>query len=463
MNPNTSEVESSPFDYRQVEVERFTRCLRAGDSCSIVGVSGMAKSNLFRYLLNTAVRREYLGNEWWNYLFLAVDTHAMGEVSDRAMYDLLLGLMVKETQGSALPEGLITHIQKLHQQSLNTSDLLLWQRAFTQAVEAVLNFDKNFKLVFLFDQFEEVYAKFSPRFFTFLRSLRDSYKYRLCYALFTRDEVQRLDTSSEFEEFYELFSANVIGLGPYSHKDALSLLTRVSERYGQPVSVEMCEQLIDLTGGHPGLLKASCMAVLNSELTLPVDEQATCQTLLQVDDIRNECTKLWISLSQEEQETLHSLAVSGATAFCSPDMARRLRLKHLVKDQHGELQLFCHLFATFVAEQKLGKPHETKVQAGPIRIDTAGEVWVRGNLLAPSLSKKELLLLQYLCLEPGRLRNKDEIIAVVYPDEYQVGGTVTDDAITALIKRLRERLQQFSAGANYITTVRGKGYRLELG
>ena len=88
---------------------------------------------------------------------------------------------------------------------------------------------------------------------------------------------------------------------------------------------------------------------------------------------------------------------------------------------------------------------------------------MRGNLLAPSLSKKELLLLQYLCLEPGRLRNKDEILAVVYPDEYQVGGTVTDDAITALIKRLRERLQQFSAGANYITTVRGKGYRLELG
>ena len=81
----------------------------------------------------------------------------------------------------------------------------------------------------------------------------------------------------------------------------------------------------------------------------------------------------------------------------------------------------------------------------------------------PALTKKELQLLEYLCLKPGRLHTKDEIIAAVYPEEYLVGGSPTDDAFNAVVKRLRDRLEQSAKRGNCIVTVRGKGYRLEVG
>ena len=462
MNLNAHEPGPFPLDYRQAEIERIARCLRAGDSCSIVGVSGMAKSNLFRHLLNTTVRYQYLVDNWWSYLFLAVDSHALSEVSERAMYNLLLELLAKEAQGSALPGEVIEHIRQLHQQSLASSDVLLWQRAFTQAVEAVMAADSTYKLVFLFDQFDELYQGLSPRFFIFLRSLRDQYKYRLCFLLFTRDELSQLGTFPEAEEFYEVLSPNVMELSPYNHSDAMLLLARVSGRYEESLAAESSERLIGLSGGHPGLLKATCMALINEKLNLPQDDPEASQTLLLVDDVRTECTKLWSSLDQEEQEALHGLATTGTAASYHPDLLRRLRLKQLIKNQSDRYQLLCPIFATFAAAQKTGSEPQIRVQAGPIRIDSAGEVWVGGKQLTPSLTKKELLLLEYFCLEPGRLRTKDEIIAVVYPEEYQAGGTVTDDALAALIKRLRDRLQQDATGKSYIATLRGKGYRLEV-
>jgi len=78
------------------------------------------------------------------------------------------------------------------------------------------------------------------------------------------------------------------------------------------------------------------------------------------------------------------------------------------------------------------------------------------------LTKKELLLLEYLCLEPGRLRSRDEIVAVVYPEEYQVGNSPSDDALNALVKRLREHLEKIARRGHYIVTMRGKGYRLDI-
>ena len=68
---------------------------------------------------------------------------------------------------------------------------------------------------------------------------------------------------------------------------------------------------------------------------------------------------------------------------------------------------------------------------------------------------------EYLCLSPGRLRTKDEIIAAAYPDEYRTGAGVSDDALNAFVKRLRDRLESYSGFGDKIVTVRGRGYRLE--
>jgi len=62
VNTQAAKLNQLPLTYRQALVEQIARCLRAGDSSSLIGVSGMAKSNLFRHLLSPAVREHYLGN-----------------------------------------------------------------------------------------------------------------------------------------------------------------------------------------------------------------------------------------------------------------------------------------------------------------------------------------------------------------------------------------------------------------
>ena len=461
VNTQAANLKTLPLTYRQSLVEQIVRCLRAGDSCSLIGVSGMAKSNLFRHLLLPEAQAQFLGEGWRRYLFVAADAHALAELSEQAAYDLLAERLHAACLLHELPPEITARVEHLSEQIALATTPLVWQRGFRQAVRAVLDGDVNTHLVMLFDQFDEVYQTLPPQFFVNLRAVRDEYKYRVSYLAFTREELPRLNNAPECEEFYELFSANVFGLAPYDQADALGLLARVASRYETSLPPAVSGQLIKLTSGHPGLLKAACLALIKNNVALPDAGEQAIAALLKVDDVRTECAKLWDGISQEEQLALKNLVVHPG-ALIEQEAARRLRLKHLVTERNATLFPFCEVFAGYLAGQKTASAFPAKIQAGYIRIDTAGEVWVDEQQVIPALTKKELSLLEYLCLKPGHLRTKDEIIAVVYPEEYQVGGSPTDDALNALVKRLRDRLEQTAKRGACIATVRGKGYRLEL-
>jgi DNA-binding winged helix-turn-helix (wHTH) protein len=458
MDVHAVETTRLPLTYRRAEVSAITRCLNAGDSCSIIGVSGMAKSNLFRYLLDADVRRHYLGEGWQSYLFVALDANEVGEMSESAVCSLLLERLLDESRRRGAAKDVVSRLERLQQNTL-ASDALPLQRVLAQAVESVIA-PSDDRLVFLFDQFDGIYKGLPPHFFANLRSIRDGYKYRISYVVFTRDDLSRLCRSQENEEFEELFSANVIGLGPYDRDDALLLLNRVGTRYGRTLPSQTCERLIALTGGHPGLLKAACMAMIKTEMELPDEQRLAVEALLAVRDVQSECIKLWNSISHTEQDFLRRLAVSKIVLHQDAEAERLLQMKGLVLEEEGESVTFSPIFSRYVSVWRAVEPPSTKIQAGPIRIDTAGEVWMDEKQVTPPLSKKELLLLEYLCLEPGRLRTKDEIIAVVYPDEYKSGESISDDAINTLVKRLRDHLERFGKHGG-IVTVRGKGYRLD--
>src|ERR671933_250335 len=114
-------LKSLPLTYRQTEVGLITRYIRAGDSCSVVGVSGIGKSNLFKHLRNTQTRQYYLGSEWQSYLFLGVDSNALGEISERSLYNLLLTSLVNEVQRNAAPY-VASRLEQLYQQALSSTD-----------------------------------------------------------------------------------------------------------------------------------------------------------------------------------------------------------------------------------------------------------------------------------------------------------------------------------------------------
>lgn len=101
--------------------------------------------------------------------------------------------------------------------------------------------------------------------------------------------------------------------------------------------------------------------------------------------------------------------------------------------------------------------HKTKPE---IRIDTAAKrVWVAGVELDPPLSLAQYKLLELLFSRRGGVVSRDEIVLTVWSGEEAEG--VSEQAIDALARRLRERIAEADSQNQYIITVRGHGFRLE--
>jgi len=89
----------------------------------------------------------------------------------------------------------------------------------------------------------------------------------------------------------------------------------------------------------------------------------------------------------------------------------------------------------------------------------ARQVYVSGRLLAPPLSHAQFTLLALLAEEQGRVYSRDEVVAAVWPDDEAEG--ISDEAIDALVRRIRLRLRELAPSQEYIVTVRGYGFKLE--
>lgn len=84
----------------------------------------------------------------------------------------------------------------------------------------------------------------------------------------------------------------------------------------------------------------------------------------------------------------------------------------------------------------------------------AQDVWVDGQRLSPQLSPAQFTLLQLLVGRIEQLCSRAEIVAAVWP---AVADGVSDEAVDALIKRLRARLGEAPGGQRYLSTLRGRG------
>jgi DNA-binding winged helix-turn-helix (wHTH) protein len=95
-----------------------------------------------------------------------------------------------------------------------------------------------------------------------------------------------------------------------------------------------------------------------------------------------------------------------------------------------------------------------------LRMDLESKrVWVLGQELDPPLSPAQYRLLELLYQEPGRVYSRDEVVVTVWPEDDRKG--ISEQAIDALARRLRERLAETDPESQYVITVRGHGFRLE--
>ena len=114
-------------------------------------------------------------------------------------------------------------------------------------------------------------------------------------------------------------------------------------------------------------------------------------------------------------------------------------------------------FVTSEATMPLGDAHPALMK---LMVDFGSrQVWVNNRQLVPPLSAQQFLLLHYLCSLEGKVASRSELIEAVWGSEQSDG--VSEQALDALIRRLRDRLKTADPSMDYVVTVRGPGVKVE--
>jgi DNA-binding winged helix-turn-helix (wHTH) protein len=86
-------------------------------------------------------------------------------------------------------------------------------------------------------------------------------------------------------------------------------------------------------------------------------------------------------------------------------------------------------------------------------------VWVGEEEIVPPLSAPQFRLLQLLYDQQGKVVSRQDLVTTVWGDEESAG--VSEQALDALVRRLRDRLVSMDPTHTYIITVRGHGLRMD--
>ncbi len=433
-----------PLGFRSQETERVFSWLRAGDSCQVIGIGSVGKSNFLRFLQQRDVRRAKLGTEWDRFLFMYVDANKLLETSDVGLWELMLHQMLVELSERNIPNGAFQEIDDLYQRAIAPTTRHVALRCLDRAVNILCN-QLGLKLVFLFDEFDDLYRMLPASVFKALRALRDDQKYRLMYVLATRMELKHIRQMEDTHEaFEELVAPNQLWLFVYSEQDARYMLRRLAARYHLSTSPRQIRAVLAVTGGHPGLIRSVFPL-------LPNGTEGFMQTLLADRHVQEEIGRILQSLPDEERKALFFLVHGGS--FQTPDgTLAQLKQKGLVGGRWAEAdQVFSPLVERYIQKERpfLG------IQ---IKIDhSKHSAWIDQREVE-NIPVLEFKFLEYLEKRRGQVCRRDQIAHYLYPDQKLAG--VSPNAIDSIVKRLRKLLEPNPSKPTLILTVHGVGFRL---
>ncbi|MCB0171432.1 MAG: winged helix-turn-helix domain-containing protein [Anaerolineae bacterium] len=427
---------SLPLTYRRPVIDCLVRSLALQRSVRVVGLSGMGKSNLLRFLVShPELLKNHSAIPTKHIYFLHIDCNKLNPFTVASFFRECLFL---------LPDG--------RQAALETDAHLLYK----QLELSLLNLDRETLVIMVVDRAEYLYENSSPEFFSQLRNLRDDVRSgRMMFIIGSQRPV------GDLYELEKLFS-DICWVGPLSEGDHQGFFARHEARLGFNIEEDDQERLWRLTGGHPGLLKNALEWLKRNQLqSIPTDDAGFMQALVHYMPIQNYCRRLWENLTSDEQNTLRNLVKNHHTG------ERLSFLKHsgLLIDQNDRLELFSPLWQLYL-DQEIW-PHQ---KIGPMQVDldpVTRQVILQwqGRTVETVIHRKLIFdCLNILATDPGSIYSKDELINAIYNDEK--APEVLDDALFQLITTLRKLLDPLvkdlcpNLTSSCVQNVRGVGYRL---
>jgi DNA-binding winged helix-turn-helix (wHTH) protein len=381
-----------------------------------------------------------------------VDCNRMLDLTDQGLYEVILRA-IKESVRDFGPE-LQAKLESYYHTLVQTESSFDVRLNFENALQDILDEGER-DIVLLLDEFDEAFASLDGRVFLNLRAFRDRYRPRLAYVTANVRHLGTFRTAADVGEFVELSAAHTHVLGPLEEDASRQVIMTVAESRQAQLTDEELSLLVEESGGHPGLIDALTRALLRTPDDVRESSSESLQEAFDNDLVATEeCVKLWRQLLLEEQET--SLQLVSGSQLSSSRLLRSLLDWGLVAPvgEGDSIAFFGTYFERFLHRQTL---QIEDIPAGLVVDADAGDVWVDG-LQVPPLTDLEFRLLLSLHERLGKVTDKYQIVEAVWGSEYI--DTVDDSRIEKLVSRLRSKLEPNPSDPQYLTTVRGRGYRL---
>jgi hypothetical protein len=330
------------FSLRSEILSPLFSILGGGESGYIICGPAMGKKRLIDQMKRDDVQKKYWGEEHQPTLLVRVNSDLVSDWSDLGLYELILHALAMECGNQPALSSLQKEFTTWDTETILHHDELLALRLLQLAIQKVC---QTHCICFLLDEFDQAYRCISAKAFNSLRGIRDENKYRVTFLLFLRQLPSLLRSSTEIESFHELISRNPFGLGPYRRQDTEWIIQRLEAGRHLSLSDSEREWLIELSGGQLSILQVLLLQIIE-EAILP-DSQDNSKVTLKCPAVYEECNRIWIVLSEEEQRVLLQFEKTGQIDS-APAIAEMLRLKGLVQEKGGHLKVFSPLFHTFL-------------------------------------------------------------------------------------------------------------------
>ncbi len=436
---------------RRDEARFILNAIASGHDCAVVGMSNLGKSSLLRGLFGAAGARDT--DRLWVY----VDCNYAAERSSRGFYESVLRGLVTAAGGPAGDPGLRDELARAYSTVVGPARGLEDALAFNRSLELTLADDRQ--LVLGLDELDGLVPALDGQVFLNLRALKDRYGPHLSYVVGLDRPLGHLRQDRDAGEFAELFNRRTYWLPPLGREAARAAARTWGAREGVQFDEADLDFIRHYADGHPGLIGAVAVALAEAVGDQPrtleqgrVVRRLVSDRLSLDTGVQSECDKLWDDVDRDDERNALMDLATGAVP--DPAILYWPRRRHLVIGSDDAPTLFCQAFTDYVRRKRLG----TLPIGSGLRVDVeAGDVFVDGRSIPP-LTELEYKLLMLLYGRANQIVDKYEIVQAVWGQEYI--DTVDDGRIERLVGRLREKLEPDQRNPRFLTTVRGRGYRL---
>ena len=432
--------------------------IEAGISGSVVGSAGIGKSNLLGFLCHRPdALLQYLPSGATAPVLIPVDLNNLPADDTATLYRVILRSFY-ESRGQ-FETSLKDIIATLYLENRAARDPFLPHSALRELFLELQ--EEQVRAVLVLDRFDRFCQDVAPEMTDTLRGLRDSFKDTLCYIVGMRQEVSYLDNPAALGELYELLDTYVCWVQPMDEAAARQLIVdETSAGREAPADVDIL-RFLDLTGGHPALLKATCHWWRNmTEWT----DRDWIDLLMETSSIQHRLEKIWRSFTLVEQQVLgdihkwHLKAESEAPAQkkawpgIKPDHQQQkaadlLAQKGVTMPVDGGWRIGASLLDTYVAQTSSLSP-------GALWLDDPADTLNQGNKVLEGLTPLENGLLCFLIRHPRARHTHTALIEAVWPEDVSKEG-VSTEALYQVVRGLRRKIEPEPSLPHYIVNWRG--------